>query len=167
MPAWFFFLGQFSVLAFALLGGVFLAFSDFIMRALANTGGAGGIHAMQVINREVFRYVFMALFLGMAPVSLLLAGYGAIALSGPEATLIVLSGVVYLVGAFGVTVVFNVPLNETLASMDLASADTHRFWNATYLPRWTFWNTARTVACVTASGLLMSGLLSLAQTRTV
>ncbi|MEM9441833.1 MAG: hypothetical protein AAGA73_15430 [Pseudomonadota bacterium] len=70
-----FFLCQFVILAYALLGGVFLAFSDFIMRSLANTGGTGGIEAMQVINREVFRWVFMALFLGMAAGSLFLVGY--------------------------------------------------------------------------------------------
>ncbi len=64
-----FFLILFTILAYAFIGGVFLAFSDFIMRSLAMTGGHGGIEAMQVINREVFRWVFMALFLGLAPVS--------------------------------------------------------------------------------------------------
>ena len=58
-----FILLQFSVLAYAALAGVFLAFSDFIMRSLARTSGTGGIEAMQIINREVFRWVFMTLFL--------------------------------------------------------------------------------------------------------
>ncbi len=39
---------------------------------------------MQVINREVYRWVFMSLFLGMAPVSLLIIGYSVIALDGPD-----------------------------------------------------------------------------------
>jgi hypothetical protein len=69
------FLMQFAILAYALLGGVFLAFSDFIMRSLSLTGGTGGVEAMQVINREVFRWVFMVLFLGMAAASLVIAGY--------------------------------------------------------------------------------------------
>ena len=55
MPPIIFFLLQFAVLAYALLGGVFLAFSDFIMRSLAHTSGMGGVEVMQVINREVFR----------------------------------------------------------------------------------------------------------------
>ncbi len=37
MSAAFFFLFQFAILAYALVGGVFLAFSDFIMRSLAQT----------------------------------------------------------------------------------------------------------------------------------
>ncbi len=40
---------QLAVLAYAMVGGVFLAFSDFIMRALAQTGGHGGVEAAAVI----------------------------------------------------------------------------------------------------------------------
>ncbi|MEP0640528.1 MAG: hypothetical protein ABJC93_16505, partial [Roseobacter sp.] len=67
---------QFAIIAYALVSGVFLAFSDFIMRSLAHTGGIGGVDAMQAINREVFRWVFMTLFIGMAPISLGSAAYG-------------------------------------------------------------------------------------------
>lgn len=166
MSPFLFFLMQFAILAYALVGGVFLAFSDFIMRSLSLTGGVGGVEAMQVINREVFRWVFMALFLGMAAVSLVISGYAAISLSGPAGTLILLSGLVYLVGCFGVTVVFNVPMNEALAGMDLAADATQTYWTGTYLPRWTFWNTVRTVAFGLAAMLLMTGLLWLTQSQT-
>ena len=56
---------------------------------------------MQVINREVFRWIFMALFLGLAPVSLVIMGYGVISLDGAAGTLITLAGLTYLVGCFG------------------------------------------------------------------
>ncbi|MEM9476548.1 MAG: anthrone oxygenase family protein [Pseudomonadota bacterium] len=164
MSLFFFVLLQFAILAYALVGGVFLAFSDFIMRSLSITGGTGGVETMQVINREVFRWVFMALFLGMGAVSVAIVGYGALALSGPAGTLILASGVIYLVGCFAVTVVFNVPMNEALAKMDLSDEATRAYWTSTYLPRWTFWNTVRTVACSAASAMLMFGLLWAAQT---
>ena len=163
MSPFLFFLMQFAILAYALVGGVFLAFSDFIMRSLSLTGGVGGVEAMQVINREVFRWVFMALFLGMAAVSLVISGYAAISLSGPAGTLILLSGLVYLFGCFGVTVVFNVPMNEALAGMDIAAEATQSYWMGTYLPRWTFWNSVRTIACGLSALLLMTGLLWLTQ----
>ena len=163
MSTSFFFLAQFSILAYALVGGVFLAFSDFIMRSLAITGGVGGVEAMQVINREVFRWVFMALFLGMAAVSLVIAGYGALGLSSPAGTLIMAAGLVYLIGCFAVTVFFNVPMNEALAGMDLSSDATRDYWTQTYLPRWTFWNSVRTVACAVSAALLLFGLLWVAQ----
>ena len=166
MSAALFFLMQFAILAYALLGGVFLAFSDFIMRSLALTGGHGGIEAMQAINREVFRWVFMVLFLGMAPVSLLIAGYGAFGLSGPAGTLIMMAGLVYFVGCFGVTVFFNVPMNEALAGMETSSGSTRDYWMQTYVPRWTFWNSVRTAACTVAAALLLFGLLWMTQSQT-
>ena len=165
MSTVFFFLMQFAILAYALVGGVFLAFSDFIMRSLALTGGHGGVEAMQVINREVFRWVFMALFLGMAAISLIVAGYGAFGLSGPAGTLIMMAGMVYLIGCFGVTVFLNVPMNEALAGMELSSGTTRNYWLQTYVPRWTFWNSVRTIASTVSAALLLFGLLWITQSQ--
>ena len=165
MSTAFFFLIQFSILAYALIGGVFLAFSDFIMRSLALTGGHGGVEAMQVINREVFRWVFMTLFLGMAAVSLIVAVYGAFGLTGPAGTLIMLAGLAYLIGCFGVTVFFNVPMNEALAEMEMSLETTRDYWSQTYVPRWTFWNTVRTYACVASAALLLFGLVWMTQNQ--
>jgi uncharacterized membrane protein len=165
MSTTFFFLLQLSILAYALVAGVFLAFSDFIMRSLALTGGAGGVEAMQVINREVFRWVFMALFLGMAAVSLVIVGYGATNLAHPSGGLILLAGLLYLIGCFGVTIFFNVPMNEALAGMNLSEDATRAYWTGTYLPRWTFWNTVRTLACGVSAALLLFGLLWMIQAQ--
>lgn len=150
-----FFLIQLAILAYAFVGGVFLAFSDFVMRSLARTGGAGGVEAMQSINREVFRWIFMGLFIGLAPVSLLIAGYGAWGLDGQPGTLMLFAGIIYFVGCFGVTVLFNVPMNEALAGMDVELETTQAYWKETYLPRWTFWNTVRTTACAVSAALLL------------
>lgn len=152
------FLMQFAVLAYALVCGVFLAFSDFIMRSLSLTGGVGGVEAMQVINREVIRWVFMALFLGMAALSLAIAAYGGLVVGGGRGALMLLAGLVYLIGCFGVTVFCNVPMNEALAGMDLSSESTRHYWTGTYLPRWTFWNTVRTLASGLAAALLLFAL---------
>ena len=161
------FLMNVAILAYAFVGGVFLAFSDFIMRSLSRTGGVGGVEAMQVINREVFRWVFMTLFLSMAAVSLILAGYGAMHLDHPAGPVIGLAGLVYLVGCFGVTVAFNVPMNEALAGMDLSEDQTRAYWTGTYLPRWTFWNTVRTIACAVSAALLLFGVSMLTRSQLV
>ncbi len=156
---------QLSVIAYALVAGVFLAFSDFIMRSLAHTSGNGGVEAMQVINREVFRWVFMTLFLGMAAVSIVVGGYAWVALTSPASLMIVLAAIVYLVGCFAVTVVCNVPMNEALAGKELSSGAAQSYWLETYLPRWTFWNTVRTFASTTSAVLLLFGLLWLTQSQ--
>lgn len=153
---------QFSIIAYAIVGGIFIAFSDFIMRSLARTSGTGGVEAMQVINREVFRWVFMALFLGLAPVSLGIALYGFIKIGGGTGTVLAVAGLTYFVGCFGVTVFYNVPLNERLAKMNLADGSTRLFWQETYLPQWTWWNSVRGSACILAAALLLSSLPQLA-----
>ena len=160
-----FLLIQIAILAYAFVGGVFLAFSDFIMRSLAITGGHSGVEAMQVINREVFRWIFMTLFLGMAAASVAIAVYGAFALTGTAGTLIMTAGLVYLFGCFAVTVFFNVPMNETLAGLETATDTTRLYWLETYVPRWTFWNSVRTAACAVSAALLLFGLLWLTQSQ--
>lgn len=164
MSYWLILLIQFSIVAYALVGGVFLAFSDFIMRSLALTSGKGGIEAMQSINRQVFRWVFMTLFLGMAPISLVLAGIAWANLNTPGASLLLVSGVLYLAGCLAVTIICNVPMNERLAALKASDKDACTYWTGTYLPRWTFWNTVRTFACILAAGLQTAGLVTLVTT---
>ncbi|MEJ6402977.1 anthrone oxygenase family protein [Yoonia sp. 2307UL14-13] len=156
---------QFSIIAYALVGGVFLAFSDFVMRSLARTGGVGGVEAMQVINREVFRWVFMTLFLGMAAISVFIAIYAVVNLTGGPATIILLGAIIYLLGCFAVTVFCNVPMNAALAGMDLSSDATKDYWSGIYMPRWTMWNTIRTIACIVSAALMLIGLTWLPQTE--
>jgi len=165
MSAFVFLLLQFSILAYAIVAGVFLAFSDFIMRALARTGGVGGVEAMQVINREVFRWIFIALFLGMAALSVFILIYGALVLAGGPRTLVMLGALTYLLGCFAVTIICNVPMNEALAKMKLSDQATHDYWTRTYLPRWTAWNTVRTTACALAAALMLSGLVWLVEAQ--
>ena len=166
MSTWFFLLALFSILAYALVGGVFLAFSDFIMRSLAITSGTGGVEAMQAINREVFRWVFMTLFLGMAAGSVAIAIYTWLAVDGLAGLLIIAATLVYLIGCFGVTVFFNVPMNEALAGMGSPSEATREYWLQTYVPRWTFWNSVRTVASAISAALLLTGLMWMTQSHT-
>ncbi|WP_415713835.1 DUF1772 domain-containing protein [Roseibium sp.] len=116
---------------------------------------------MQSINLQVFRWVFMSLFLGLGPVSLILAAYSGFSLTVPGAVLVLLSGVCYLAGCLGVTIFCNVPMNERLAKMNSSDDATRDYWTATYLPRWTFWNTVRTLACTLAAVLQVFGLVTI------
>lgn len=94
----------------------------------------------------------------MVPVSIFLAGYGWLRLSGPACWLIVAAALVYLLGAFGVTALGSVPLNNQLAAFADGSTEAQGFWVATYLRDWTFWNTVRTTACVAAAAMLAAAV---------
>lgn len=62
-----------ALLGAGLIGGLFFAFSSFVMKALSEIAPAEGIHAMQSINRVVINPAFLGVFLGTAAVSMIVA----------------------------------------------------------------------------------------------
>lgn len=64
------------------------------------------------------------------------------------------------------TVFFNVPMNEALAGMEMSSGSTREYWLRTYVPRWTFWNSVRAVACIVSAAMLLFGLFWMIQIQT-
>ena len=72
MSIWVYVLIIVALLGSALIGGIFFAFSNFIMKALAKLPAAEGIAAMQSINVVVLNKWFLGVFTGTALVSLLL-----------------------------------------------------------------------------------------------
>lgn len=139
-----------ATLATGLVAGVFLTFSDFVMRALARADPAAGIEAMQIINREVYRSMFMTLLIGLTLVSSLLAVAG-IFLAGRDVALwLVGAAGAYIVGVMAVTARKNVPMNQRLDRMEHLSADARAYW-VTYTRDWTRWNHLRWVAALAAA----------------
>lgn len=143
---WFFIVCQAAVVASGLVSGVFLTFSDFVMRSLKAAGADSGIRVMQIVNREVYATMFMVLLLGMSALCLFMAAYAWFAGTGFAFALIAVGSAVYIVGVFCVTLVFNVPMNNRLEALDHTSAQAADYWTEIYLPRWTFWNSFRTAA---------------------
>jgi uncharacterized membrane protein len=136
-----------------LVGGVFFAFSTFVMPALARLPAPAGIAVMQSINVTAVRPPLMAALFGTAAVCLLLAI--AVLYGEPPAPVlrVVAACLLYVLGNAVVTMVCNVPLNDALARADPASAEGARLWQA-YLGSWTAWNHVRTVTALVAAALL-------------
>lgn len=145
-----------AALGSGLMAGVFFAFSTFVMQALARLQPAQGIEAMQAINRTVLNPWFLGVFLGTAAASLLLGVSTLWQWPQSGAVFLLAGSVLYFIGTFLVTGVFNVPLNNALEGVEAASREGSSLW-ATYLTRWTFWNHVRT-----ASALLGAAALTLA-----
>jgi uncharacterized membrane protein len=116
-----------TALGCGLVAGVFFAFSSFVMPALKRLPPAHGIAAMQSINKLAVTPAFMtALFAGSA---------------------------LYLVGAIGVTIARNVPLNDRLATLHPQGPDAAGRWDE-YVTKWTAWNHVRASAALTAAATL-------------
>ena len=151
--------GTTALLGSALVGGIFFAFSSFIMKALACVPTAEGIVAMQSINVVVLNASFLGAFIGTAVLSL---GAGGLALAGwgrPSASFFLGGAIFYLVGTFGVTAFGNIPLNNQLAAVAATDPGSRDVWEH-YLVRWTRWNHVRTAAAMAAALLYSLGLMN-------
>jgi uncharacterized membrane protein len=139
------------------VGGVFFAFSTFVMQALAQLPASQGIAAMQRINVTVLNPLFLGVFMGTALLALAAAVLAFLPWGAPRSTWLLASGMVYLFGSFLVTVAFNVPRNEQLSRLDAQSAEAATYWSR-YLLEWMRWNHVRTAASI-ASAACAAGAL--------
>jgi uncharacterized membrane protein len=146
-----------AALGSALIGGVFFAFSNFVMKALAQLPAANGIAAMQAINRTVLNPVFLGVFAGTALLGSALIVRSLLAWERPGSLAFTVGGALYVFGTFVVTMAFNVPRNDQLATLTTSSFEAAAVW-ANYLRTWTAWNSIRTVAALATAALIASGI---------
>jgi uncharacterized membrane protein len=151
-----------TTLGCGLIAGLFFAFSVAVMQALARLPSAGGIAAMQSINSAILNPLFLSVFLGTAAGCALVMITALARWHPPGSVYLLVGGALYLVGSLLVTVVFNVPKNEALASVAPTDPDGVGLW-ADYLASWTTWNHVRTVASLASSSSLILGLCYLEQ----
>ncbi len=106
----------------ALIAGLFYSYSCSVNIGLARLSDAAYLRAMQSINRAILNPWFFASFIGtliLLPVCTWImykheAGSTAFYLT-------LFATLVYVVAVFGVTIFGNVPLNEFLDKLDIAS----------------------------------------------
>jgi len=154
---WLFALSLFAALGCGLIAGVFFAFSTFVMKALSRLPPVDGIAAMQSINVAVLNPWFLATFLATAAACVLVVISSLWRMHHRGAVYTLAGGALYLVGTFLVTVVFNVPKNEALASVAPTDPNSASLWTS-YLVTWTAWNHVRTAAALAAAASLTIGL---------
>ncbi|MBO0681026.1 DUF1772 domain-containing protein [Mycolicibacterium sp. S2-37] len=150
-----------AIVTSAAVGGLFYAFSTFVMRGLDRTDPVSAITAMRGINAEAQANApFLALFTGSALLAVAV-GVATVLRWHQPGNGYLLTGAALGVVAFVVTVAFNVPLNNHLAGLAPAAmpaADAAAEWRA-YFSSWTAWNHVRTVGGFAAAALMLTGLL--------
>jgi len=141
-----------SGLLMALLSGMFLDFSDFVMRGLVQAPKAEGSSGMVGLNRTVYRSIFMVLFMGFLPVTAGLVFMAFSQLSGPAFGMIIVGAVLYYAGVVGMTMLGNVPLNHKLDAMADDYTKRADFWPE-FAKRWTPMNHVRTASSASAAAM--------------
>jgi uncharacterized membrane protein len=145
-----------AALGTGLMAGLFFAFSVSVMRALSRIPPPAGIAAMQAINVVILNPLFGLVFFGTVLACAVLAGSALVSWHEPASPYLLSGGLLYLVGSFLVTLVFNVPRNNALAKLDSGSGGASSDWSR-YVSEWTFWNHVRMVAALASMGCLIIG----------
>jgi uncharacterized membrane protein len=149
-----------AALASAAGGGMMYVFSTMVMRGLDRTGPVDAITAMRGINAEA--NASPAFLLGYFSATILALVVGVIAivrLNQPGSWWLLIGAILAILGAI-ITMVFNVPLNNHLDTVDpagLSVADAAREWQA-YFSTWTAWNHARTLTAFIGAAVMLVGL---------
>lgn len=144
-----------AIVGAGLITGLLFAFSNFVMSALADVSNQNGMLVMQRINERIINPVFAFLFFGTPLLCLIIAIGSGMNLDAQGSFLLLLGSICYLIGPFGITMLFNVPLNNRLATAEVPQADA--VWTD-YQVRWQRWNHARTYVGVASIVLLTAGL---------
>ena len=136
----------------AIIGGVFSAFSEFIMSGLLRAAPAGGLESMQHINRTVLRTQFVAGIILLAPLSLFFAIYGLINFEGSTRTALLIAPIVYVPTVFLMTMFGNVPMNNKLDRLDHKTPEAEAYW-IKYGRDWTRLNHVRSIGSLLTAAL--------------
>lgn len=146
-----------AALGCGVIAGVFFAFSSFVMKGLARVPPAQGIASMQSVNAAALTPAFMTALFGTAAACLALIVCSVLSWHQPYAGYLLAGGLLYLLGAIGITVTFHVPRNQALDRVRPGSPDAAGHWSR-YVTTWTAGNHVRTAAALAAAALLTLGL---------
>jgi uncharacterized membrane protein len=144
-------LAVWTVLLMGVMAGFFSSFSNTVMPGFDVTDPVSAIEGMQGINSVVRNPVFFVTFFLTPIFSLIVAIFSGIGGKRKSAYLAGGASLIYLVGAFLVTLIHHIPLNEALGQVDARAlgGSAQGVWDA-YSTDWTPMNTIRAIACMTA-----------------
>lgn len=140
----------------ATAGGVFFAFSTFVMKALKRLPDSEGLAAMQSINRAAPSPLFMIALFGTAASAV---GLGVVAIQrreDPYSTYLLIGAGLYLAGIV-LTIAYHVPRNNALDLVDPTSSGAAATWRH-YVTNWTLWNHVRTLTSIAGAATLVLAL---------
>ncbi|MBL8046336.1 MAG: DUF1772 domain-containing protein [Anaerolineales bacterium] len=137
------------IIGCGLMAGIFFTFSNFAIPALNQAKPANAVSVMQAINLTIVNPLFLLIFLGTPLASGILIISALANWQTPQSGWVVAGSLIYLLGCLGVTVAFNIPLNNQLAQVSVQPAEAEAAWR-NYAVGWTRWNHIRTISAVLA-----------------
>jgi len=143
----------------SLVAGFLFAFAVVVMPGIRSLNNREFLRAFQVMDRIIQngQPAFMLVWAGSAVAVLAAAVLGVGELHGAERLLLIVAALAYLLGVQLPTATINIPLNNTLKTLDVGAMNdaAHAAARADFEPRWNRWNAIRTAWASVATALLM------------
>ena len=136
-----------------LLSGIYFIFSFCVMWSLDRSQPQVAIQIMNKINVVIINAWFFAVFFGTPLICFVILFRKEV---WKNRSIAIAAAVLLLLGEYGVTMVFNVPMNKSLAThIDsdvglMGDSVAKAIWTEYSCP-WTFWNTVRCLASTAAT----------------
>ncbi len=145
-----------------LIAGLFYSYSCSVTLGLNKLPDTQYISAMQSINRAIQNPIFFASFFGalvLLPICTYLKYSHPVS---PGFWLLLAATLIYLIGTFGVTVIGNIPLNNSLDKFDLTNASKEAIstQRAAFETKWNNLNTIRTISSILSFILVIIACLN-------
>lgn len=134
-----------TALGCGLVGGVLMAFSDFIIPALERVAPEPAVAAMRGINARARQSWFLGVLAVTAVLNVALIVVALMRWQMPDSALLLLGAALYLLGTVLVSLVCNAPRNDALARDAAQWPD--------YVAHWTRWNHVRAASALSAAAL--------------
>lgn len=136
-----------SLLSIALIAGLFFTWSNSIMPGLKQLPTKNFLLAMQMLNRAILNPSFLITFLipvALLPLNCYLQFKEAV---GVKFYFLLLACMFYVFGVFLVTMIVNVPINESLDKLDILRANDKDllYQRIKFENRWIPFNTTRAI----------------------
>ena len=150
-----------SLLISGLITGLLFGYSCSVNPGLGALTAKEYVKAMQSINLAIQNPYFLIPFTGLLFVYPITTYLIYRQQTGPSYYLMISAMSTYFIAVFGITLCFNVPLNNRLATFDLGSATSNEIFamRQTFEKPWNTFHTIRTVASIVSFGLTILAII--------
>jgi len=152
-----------AALLCSLVAGFLFAFTAVVMPGIGNLGDGEFLRAFQVVDRVIQNNqpAFLVVWVGSVLALAASAAVGFSSLDGTGRLLMIGAVSVYFLGVQLPTATINIPLNNTVQALEIASMDgaAQAAARQHFEERWNRWNSIRTVLAILVAVQLLALLL--------
>jgi uncharacterized membrane protein len=152
-----------ATLLCSLVTGFLFAFAVVVMPGIASLDDARFLRAFQAIDRVIQNRqpLFVFVWVGSVLAVLAAAALGVWSATGVDRALVVVAALGYLAGVQAPTATVNIPLNNQIQRLDVATMTdaARRDVRERFERTWNQWNRFRTFVAFCVTALLLLGLL--------